>query len=145
MPEKQPVLRICEQRVIKRQALEKPGFFIRSEDRFEAYYYLKNFLQQIKPLGKAYMLPIYERFAMPVSPYQESYYTKPEIVDLIDQSKVCKEARSLSSLQTASQQRKARFGDFMGIAVMGIVVLLIIVVLLAAAGKFNLGAVVGGH
>jgi hypothetical protein len=140
MPEKQPILRICENRVVKRQSLEKPGFFIRNEQRFEAYYFLKNFLQIIKPLSKTtYILPIYERFGMPVSPYQDTYYSKAEIVDLIDQSKVCKEARSLSSLTTAASQRKARFGDFMGIAVMGIVVLLIIVVLLAASGKIKLG------
>jgi hypothetical protein len=142
--EKQSVLRICENRIIKRQNLERPGFYIRNEQRFEAYYFLKNFLQQIKPLGTAFVLPIYERFAMPVSPYQDTYYSKPEIVDMIDLTKVSKEARALSSLETASSQRKARFGDFMAISVMGIVICLIIVVLLAASGKLNLGAMFGG-
>jgi hypothetical protein len=124
--------------------LDRPGFFIRNEQRFEAYYYLKNFLQQIKPLGKSYILPIYERFAMPVSPYQSTYYTQSGIVDFIDLTKVSKEARALSSLETAAEQHKAQFGNYMGIAVMGIVVLLIIVVLLAASGKINLGAIMGG-
>jgi hypothetical protein len=145
MPEKQDVLRICENRIIKRQSLERPGFFIKNPARFEAYYYLKNYLQQIRPLSKTtYFLPIYERFAMPVSPYSGTYYSKEETVNLIDQSKVCKEARALASMETAAQQRKARFGDFMGIAVMGIVVLLIIVVLLAAGGKLNIGSLMGG-
>jgi predicted nucleic acid-binding Zn ribbon protein len=145
MPEKQAVFRICENRIIKRQSLERPGFFIRNSDRFEAWYYLKNFLQQIKPLSKStYFLPIYDRFSMPVSPYQDTLYSKDEIKEMINQDKVCEEACSLSSMQTAAQQRKARFGDFMGITVMGIVVLLIIVVLLAASGKFNLGAIMGG-
>lgn len=143
MVEKQPVLRICENRVVKRQSLEKPGFFIRNMRAFEAYYFLKDYLQIFKPLSKnTYLLPIYERFAMPVSPYK--YYDNSQIQELINQDKICEEAGSLSSLETAAAQRKARFGDFMGIAVMGIVVLLIIVVLMAASGKINIGAIMGG-
>jgi len=143
--EKQKVIRICENRVIKRQVMDKPGFFLRNSERYEAYYFLKNYLQIFKPLGKnSYVLPIYERFAMPVSPYQDTYYDKGEIVDLIDRTKVCREARSLSTLETAAQQRKNHFDNMMGIAVMGIVCLLIIVVLLAAAGKFNFSTIIGG-
>jgi hypothetical protein len=139
MPEKQAVLRICENRIIKKQVLEKPGFFIRNPIGFEAFYYLKNYLQLIKPFSKStYFLPIYDRFAMPVSPYQNSYYSNAEVVDMIDQSKVCKEARALSTMQTSTEQAKNRFGDYMAISVMGIVILLIIVVLLAAAGKLDI-------
>lgn len=143
--EKQAALRICENRVIKTQMIEKPGFFIRNSHRFEAYYFLRYYLQQVKPLSKStYFLPIYERFAMPVSPYQDEYYNKEEIKDLINQDKVADEACDLSSMQTASDQRKGKLADFMGIGIMGIVCLLIIVVLLAAAGKVNLGALFGG-
>ena len=143
--EKQKVFRICENRLVKRGVMEKPGFFLRNPERYEAYYFLKNFLQIFKPLGKnSYILPIYERFAMPVSPYQETYYDKSEIVDLIDRAKVCREARSLSTMETAAQQRKNHFDNLMGIAVMGIVCLLIIVVLLAASGKLNIGQIMGG-
>lgn len=143
--EKQLALRICENRIIKRQAIEKPGFFIRNANHFEAFYYLREYLQQIRPLSKrTYYLPIYERFAMPISPYQEQYYNKEEIKELINQDKVCEEACSLSSMQTAADQRKGKLGDYMGIALMGIVVLLIIVVLLAASGKINIGALFGG-
>ena len=143
--EKQKVIRICENRVIKRQVMDKPGFFLRNSERYEAYYFLKNYLQIFKPLGKnSYVLPIYERFAMPVSPYQDTYYDKGEIVDLINQDKICEESCSLSSQETAAEQRKNKFGSYMGIAVMGIVCLLIIVVLLAASDKINLGAMFGG-
>ena len=143
--EKQDALKICENRLIKRAKLDRPGFFLRNSTRYEAYYFLKNYLQTFSPLSKTkYILPIYERFAMPVSPYQETYYNKDEIVDLIDRTKVCREARSLSTMETAAQQRKNAFDNMMGIAVMGIVCLLIIVVLLAASGKINIGAMLSG-
>jgi hypothetical protein len=143
--EKQSVLRICENRIIKRQQLERPGFFVRNDQRFEAYYFLKNFLKRLPNMGKStFWLTLYERFAMPVSPYQETYYSKDEVKEMINQDKVCEEACSLSSMQTSAEQRKARFGDFMAISVMGIVICLIIVVLLAASGKLNLGAMFGG-
>jgi hypothetical protein len=143
--DKQSALRICENRVIKRQSLERPGFFVRNPTNFEAFYFLKNFLQQVKCISKTtYYLPIYERFAMPVSPYQETYYNKAEIIDLIDRTKVCREARSLSTMETAAQQRKNSFNNMMAISVMGIVIAFIIVVLLASAGKFNLSSIMGG-
>jgi hypothetical protein len=41
-------------------------------------------------------------------------------------------------MQTSTEQAKNRFGDYMAISVMGIVILLIIVVLLAAAGKLDI-------
>lgn len=143
--EKQAVLRICENRLVRQQLIEKPGFFLRNANRFEAYYYLRNYLQQIKPISKStYYLPIYERFAMPVSPYQSDYYNQDEIKDLINQDKVAEESCSLSSMQTAADQNKSKFADFLGIGVMGIVAVFIIVVLLAASGKLNLGAIMGG-
>ncbi len=144
MAEKQKVFRICENRVIKVQDLLKPGFFVKSNLRFEAYYYLRRFLQDIKPLGKDYYLPIDERFAMPVSPYQSTYYTEAEIKVLTDQDKVAAESGSLSSLETEASQAKTKLADFMGIAIMGAVALLIIVILLAVSGKFNPRMFVGG-
>jgi hypothetical protein len=142
MADKQKILRICENRVIKREDLIKPGFFVKSSFRFEAFYYLRRYLQDIKPFGRDYYLPIDERFAMPVSPYK--YYTDAEIKDLTDQDKVADESGSLSSLETAATQRKNRFADFMGIAVMGAVALLIIVILLVVSGKINLRMFTGG-
>ena len=139
------VFLIREDRKIERCKIGLLGLFLRMSKSPQAWYYLASFLQQVQGFGRQYWQFIYERWAMPTSPYQSTYFTDDKkIEELADQNKVAEQAANFTAADVEIQTKKTRYWDLMGIATIGVVILFIIVVLMVASGKVNFGQLLSG-
>jgi hypothetical protein len=136
MVEKAKLLVFKEGRMAKRVTVNKLGYYARDKKNIEAWYVLRKYLQHIKGLPGPYILPVDERYALPISPYQELYYTKPEILEMTDEEKVADNSCNFTRLENDVANRKARFADMMGIAVMGLVFVFIVIAVIVVKGGF---------
>lgn len=134
--EKQNVIKICENRSIKITKIPKLGFFLINKQTLEAWHCLRNYLNPVSHLkGKLY-LPIDERSAVPVSPYE--VYSKEDLKKITDPDDSAAAALSFTSSQTDTENHRSRYYDYMSIAVMGVVAVFIIFGLLVAAGRVDM-------
>lgn len=140
--EQQYAFLIHENRDVERCKIPLLGLFLRMTKKPQAWYYLDSYLQQVQGFGERYWQFIHERFAMPVSPYQDKYFKgEEEIKELTNQDRVAEQAANFTATESDMESRKSRFNDLLGFAALGMVFLLIIVVLLVAAGRIDIGQI----
>jgi hypothetical protein len=100
---------------------------------------LRQFLQHVKGLKGNYWLPVDERFAMPISPYQNLYFEdKKEILDLTDEAVIADTSCNFTRMDNDLQMHKTRYYDMMAMAIMGLVITLIVFAVLVARGNLHI-------
>jgi len=137
--ETQRVIKFCENRQIKKLKVQKLGWFARSKDTIEAWYNLDRYMQKIKGWAGNYWLPVGERYAIPISPYSKELYEDEEWTNILNQSTVADESCNFTRMENENQMHKSRYYDYMGIAVMGVVVCFIIMAILVVLGHVGGG------
>lgn len=143
--EQQKCLKITENRRIKKVKLPIKAAFVADEKVLNAWFRFREYLQILRTNGKGkdYYLPVDERSAMPISPYEHYYVlnNKEQFTKLTDPDNVAEESLNYTSNNTEAENRKTRYYDYMGIAGMGVVFILALVIILFLAGKFHIGGV----
>jgi hypothetical protein len=139
MGEKQRIVKICGNRIIRKQALPILGPYVRDKQSIEAWFRPGKYLQRIQGLKGNYWLPVDERYAMPISPYQEQYYNKQEVLDLTDESVIADTSCNFTRMENDIQMHKSRYYDMLGLSIMGLVITLIIFAIIQLRGQIHLG------
>ena len=133
--QKQPVLRLCEDRKIKKASIPIVGNFLSLEKELRAWFRFGMYYQKIEGIGNKLYLIIYERCALPVSPYE--LYTPKELKKMTDPDRVAGESLEYTQAHVEKKQRAGFFSDILSISIMGLVFAIIAIAFLVALGKFD--------
>lgn len=142
--EKQECLLFKENRVIKKLTMPIVGELVTAAKemlgwfRFREYLLSTNYHQVMKK-DKYYILPIDERSGLPINPY--NVVDDSQLAEMTDGDRVAELAGDYEDQQMQRNQKKTRYYDFLGIAVMGVVFTFVLVVILFVAGKIDLSSI----